>query len=68
MAVFNFLSFSTSVTNNGRLTLTFMVIDVFLAATGFLLKGVITGLAVSFCLPCVLSFLDFMGCQVKFVS
>ncbi|CAI9261181.1 unnamed protein product [Lactuca saligna] len=25
--------------------------------------GVITGLAVSFCLPCVLSFLDFMGCQ-----
>ncbi|CAH1417042.1 unnamed protein product [Lactuca virosa] len=45
------------------LTLTFMVIDVFLAAIGFLLKGVITGLAVSFCLPCVLSFLDFMGCQ-----
>nr|KAJ0211445.1 hypothetical protein LSAT_V11C400162160 [Lactuca sativa] len=44
------------------LTLTFMAIDVFFAAIGFL-EGLIIGFAVCFCLPRIMAFLYFIGVQ-----
>ncbi|KAI3763712.1 hypothetical protein L2E82_13706 [Cichorium intybus] len=44
------------------LTLTFMAIDMFFVAIGFL-KELIIGLAVCFCFPCTLAFLYIMGGQ-----